>query len=67
MLRTFILFNCFWMLCNCSYQPTTTKVLLKKINETVYASGNLIITHDQEFASNCDQIIEMEDSKIISA
>ena len=27
----------------------------------------LIVTHDQEFASNCDRIIEMEDGKIISA
>ena len=41
MLFTFILLNCFWMLCNCSQQPTTTKVLRKKINETVYASGNI--------------------------
>jgi lipoprotein-releasing system ATP-binding protein len=27
----------------------------------------LIVTHDQEFAANCDRIIEMEDGKIISA
>lgn len=27
----------------------------------------LIVTHDQEFASNCDRIIEMEDGKIISS
>ena len=27
----------------------------------------LIVTHDQDFASNCDRIIEMEDGKIISA
>jgi ABC-type lipoprotein export system ATPase subunit len=27
----------------------------------------LIVTHDQEFASNCDRIIEMEDGKVISA
>ena len=27
----------------------------------------LIVTHDQEFASNCDRIIEMENGKIISA
>jgi lipoprotein-releasing system ATP-binding protein len=26
----------------------------------------LIVTHDQEFAANCDRIIEMEDGKIIS-
>lgn len=26
----------------------------------------LIVTHDQEFASNCDRIIEMEDGRIIS-
>ena len=25
----------------------------------------LIVTHDQEFANNCDRIIEMEDGKII--
>ena len=41
MLRTFILLNCFWMLCNCSQSTQTTKVLRKKINETVYASGNI--------------------------
>ena len=27
----------------------------------------LIVTHDQEFASNCDRIIEMEDGRIISS
>jgi lipoprotein-releasing system ATP-binding protein len=27
----------------------------------------LIVTHDQEFANNCDRIIEMEDGKIISS
>ena len=27
----------------------------------------LIVTHDQEFAKNCDRIIEMEDGRIISA
>jgi lipoprotein-releasing system ATP-binding protein len=25
----------------------------------------LIVTHDPEFASNCDRIIEMEDGKIL--
>ena len=27
----------------------------------------LIVTHDQEFANNCDRIIEMEDGKIIAS
>lgn len=27
----------------------------------------LIVTHDQEFANNCDRIIEMEDEKIIAS
>lgn len=52
MLRTFILLNCFWVLCNCSQKPTTTKVLRKKINETVYASSNIANNIANNIASN---------------
>lgn len=37
------------------------KELAHSFNQTL-----LIVTHDQEFAANCDRIIEMEDGKIIS-
>ena len=41
MLRSFILINCVWVFCFCTQQPESTKVIQKKINETVYASGNV--------------------------
>ena len=41
MLRNLMLVNCLWILYNCTQKPQSTLVIQKKINETVYASGNI--------------------------
>lgn len=40
-MRYFILLKCVWIFCFCTHKTQSTKVLQKKINETVYASGNI--------------------------
>ena len=41
MLKRIILIHCVFILYNCSHTPVSTKVIQKRINETVYASGNV--------------------------
>jgi len=41
MIRITLLFLSVWIFCFCKNQPQSTKVIQRKINETVYASGNI--------------------------
>ncbi len=41
MLKKIIVSNVIYLLFSCSHTPISTKVVTKKINETVYASGNI--------------------------
>ena len=51
MLRNFMLVNCLWILYNCTQKPQSTLVIQKKINETVYASGNIESSNQYQVVS----------------
>lgn len=63
MFRKFLYFNLIFLLFNCTSSPKSTKVVLKKINETVYASGSIESSDQYEVYSLTSGYIKSIDVK----